>query len=354
MKVPKPRIAVGLSGGLDSTVAAYLLHRQGWEVVGFTLKFLPDENRCCDHEGIARAKKLCARLAVPHYVFDVTKEFERRVIDYFVRSYLCGSTPNPCAVCNREIRFGWFLRKAESLGAEFLATGHYARVAPVGGGLTFARGKDRKKSQEYFLAMIDPATLDRLVFPLGDTTKKEAAELAEREGLLFARRPESQDICFTGEEGYPGFLEERLGGRLPPPGPIRDLRGNYLGEHRGIHRYTPGQRRGLGVSAARPLYVIKIEAATNTVFLGDREETLKSGFGVSSLNWFYPPGDYHGVAVKIRRESPLLPCSLTRDGDGGFCRLHRKVSAPAPGQLAVFYDGEKVIAGGWIDEAGKI
>ena len=350
----KLKVAVGLSGGVDSTVAAYLLREQGYDVVGVTLKFQPGENRCCDLDSITQARHLCYKLALPYYVFDVEEEFRREVIDYFIHSYLTGNTPNPCAVCNRQIRFGWFIEKVKSFGIDLLATGHYARIVDIGNKLYLSRGKDKKKSQEYFLGMIDPKILDRLIFPLGEMTKNEVKRLAEQAGLMFIPRPESQDVCFAEGRGYAEFLEKRLAGSEPRTGPIKDLRGNILGEHRGIHRFTYGQRRGLGVTSARPLYVVDIDSKTNTVVLGEKKDTLKNSFFVSSLNWFYTPGDYRNIAVKVRRESPPLPCSLVRDDKRTVCRLEKEVSAPTPGQLAVFYDGDNVIAGGWIEKSEPI
>ncbi|MBU2473347.1 MAG: 7-cyano-7-deazaguanine synthase, partial [Candidatus Omnitrophica bacterium] len=198
----KKRIAVGLSGGVDSSVAAYLLKKKGWEVVGFTLKFHPQENRCCDSESLEQAERLCHRLKIPHYLLDASGMFQKKIIDYFIESYLNGQTPNPCAFCNRFIKFGVFLDKIKSLGIDYLATGHYARLGRKGKDYFFRKAKDGNKSQEYFLALVKPEILKSLVFPLGGYTKPQVKRIAKTKKLLFKERKESQDVCFVKDKTY--------------------------------------------------------------------------------------------------------------------------------------------------------
>ncbi|MEI8348603.1 MAG: tRNA 2-thiouridine(34) synthase MnmA [Candidatus Omnitrophota bacterium] len=346
----KKKIAVGLSGGIDSSFAAYLLVRQGWDVVGFTLKFYPQENRCCDLDSLYEAQRLCHKLGIPHYVIDAGELFKKEIIAYFIESYLKGMTPNPCAFCNRFIKFGYFLEKAKSLGIDYVATGHYARIAKKKDVFLLKRAKDNKKSQEYFLSLIKPAVLGKLVFPLGNYLKEEVKKIVQKEKVIFKPRKESQDICFVEEQSYAHFIEKNTCDFKRYEGDIRHVNGTALGKHKGIYRFTYGQRGGLGIGWSEPLYVAAIDARTNTVVVGEKKYLYKDIFLVQSLNWFSPPEKYRTIKVKIRYNSPWYDCRLKIDGQVVTVSLKEKVAAITPGQIAVFYHNDMVVGAGIISK----
>ncbi|MDD5584385.1 MAG: tRNA 2-thiouridine(34) synthase MnmA, partial [Candidatus Omnitrophica bacterium] len=238
----KKKIAVGLSGGVDSSVAAYLLRRQGYQVVGFTLKFLPQDNRCCDLDSLYQAQRLCQKLDIPHYVLDVNDLFEKAIVRDFVDKYLQGLTPNPCALCNRFIKFGFFFDKLKALKCDYLATGHYARIGKARGRFYLKCGKDKKKTQEYFLSLINPHVLPHVIFPLGNYTKERVKNIALQEKLLFKERKESQDICFVTERPYSKFISQHIQDAARYQGALRHVNGKLLGTHKGIYCFTYGQR----------------------------------------------------------------------------------------------------------------
>lgn len=344
----KKRIAVGLSGGVDSSLAAYLLKREGWDVVGFTLKFYPEENRCCDLDSLDQARRLCYELDIPHYVLDVGELFQKEIIGYFVNSYLQGLTPNPCAYCNRLIKFGSFLEKLQSLGINHLATGHYARLVKKGKTYLLKSGKDSKKSQEYFLALLNPSALKHLVFPLGNYTKAEVKRIARDKKIIFKERKESQDVCFVREKSYPEFIEKNCSDYYKYSGQIKHLNGEVLGRHKGIYHYTYGQRSGLGLAWKEPLYVIGIDSKDNSIIVGERNYLSKDTFTVESLNWLYPFKQYKSITVRVRYNSPVSACSLDIRGSKAEVKLTKKIDAIAPGQLAAFYHKDLLLGGGII------
>lgn len=344
----KKRIAVGLSGGIDSSFAAYLLKKKGWDVVGFTLKFYPEENRCCDLDSLDQARDLCHKLDIAHYTIDVGDLFQKEIINYFLDSYLQGLTPNPCAYCNRLIKFGSFFKKLKSLGFDYLATGHYARVIKKGKNYLLKSGKDSKKSQEYFLALLDPLVLKHLVFPLGNYTKTEVKRIAKRKKIIYKQRKESQDVCFVKEKNYPEFIENNRSDYYKYSGEIKHISGKVLGRHKGIYQYTYGQRSGLGVAWKEPLYVISIDAKDNSVIVGERNFLKKDTFIVNSLNWLYPFKQYKDLSVRVRYNSPACKCSLKINGETAQVKLAKKIEAIASGQLAAFYHKDLLLGGGII------
>ncbi|MDD5194755.1 MAG: tRNA 2-thiouridine(34) synthase MnmA [Candidatus Omnitrophica bacterium] len=346
----KTKIAVGLSGGIDSSFAAYLLKRKGYDVVGFTLKFLPRDNRCCDLDSLYQAQRLCQKLDIPHYVLDVDDLFNKEIVRYFINSYLQGLTPNPCAFCNRLIKFGLFFEKAKALGCDYLATGHYARIVKLRGRYSLQEAKDKKKSQEYFLSLINPQILPRLIFPLGNYTKGRVKIISAKEKLLFKERKESQDICFVTEKPYSKFIAQHLQDTRCYEGAVRHVNGNILGKHKGIYCFTYGQREGLGISWKVPLYVIDIDPAANTVIVGEREYLYRDSFSVKNCNWFIEPVRYKKIKVKVRYNSPLFDCALSFGGTSVHVALKEKISAIAPGQVAAFYHNDILLGGGIIEK----
>ncbi|MFH1877158.1 MAG: tRNA 2-thiouridine(34) synthase MnmA [Candidatus Omnitrophota bacterium] len=350
----KKKIAVGLSGGVDSSVAAYLLKRQGWEVVGFTLKFNPQDNRCCDTESLYQVKRLAAMLDIMHYTLDVNDVFSEGVVRYFLDSYLTGLTPNPCVFCNRLIKFGTFFDKAKSLGCEHLATGHYVRLVKRSGRYLFRQARDKKKSQEYFLSLVNPSILPRLVFPLGNYQKETVKTIAREKNLLFKERKESQDVCFVPQKSYASFIKQHISIPGMYQGVIRHVNGQVLGHHKGIYYFTYGQREGLGISWKAPLYVARIDSRDNTVYVGERKYLERKTFRVGSLNWFLPKlakkGILKNVAVKIRYNASPSACECQIDKIGVTVVLQVPVSAITPGQIAAFYRGDTLLGAGIIEK----
>ncbi len=345
----KRRIAVGLSGGIDSSVSTYLLKKSGWEVVGFTLKFYPEENRCCDLDSLNQAKQLCYSLDVPHYTLDVSELFRRKIVDYFMESYLKGQTPNPCVYCNRFIKFGIFLDKVKALDIDYLATGHYLRLAKAKGKYFLREAKDKKKSQEYFLSLVKPEVLNSLVFPLGNYKKTQVKKIAKDKKLNFVPRKESQDVCFIGNKFYYQFIRDNIPNSESYCGDIRHLNGDILGKHRGIYHYTYGQRAGLGVAHKHPLYVAAIDSQSKTVIVADKAKIYRDEFVVRCLNWFADPGK-RKIKVKVRYNSKKVTCRLDLKESLVKVKLSDKIEAITPGQIAVFYDRDRVLGAGTIAE----
>ena len=339
------RVAVAMSGGVDSAV---VLARSLPNAIGVTLRLWldpdgPDSERaCCSPDAVIVARETCHRLGVPHVTLDLRQEFRRAVVDRFVEGYARGETPNPCIRCNGSFRFGRLLAFARRAGADRLATGHYARIVEHRGRRLLARGGDPAKDQSYMLAALDPARLDRIAFPLGAQTKAETRAEAERVGLAVAHRTESQEACFLAGDDYRAFLERR--GLDPVEGPLVDEAGRELGRHEGYWRFTPGQRRGLGVSAAEPLYALRSDARTNTVVVGPREAlgrsevTAKGRLHVS----------VERVEAKLRHRSEGVPAAVQTTAAGFRLELDRPVYGVAPGQTAVLYEGDAVVGAGLI------
>ncbi|HRT27521.1 MAG TPA: tRNA 2-thiouridine(34) synthase MnmA [Syntrophales bacterium] len=346
------KVLVAMSGGVDSTVAAFLLKEQGYDIAGVTmnlrLKGVGDESaRCCGPDVLEDARRVCERLGVAHHVVDYARELEERVVSRFVREYRRGRTPNPCVDCNRHLKFGSLLGKAVAMGFDFLATGHYARIDRAGGGCLLRRPRDRRKDQTYFLYSIPRDALRRIIFPLAPFTKEEVRRIAARAGLPLAEKKESQDICFVTQKNYGAFISQRIDGIRP--GPITDLAGKKVGEHRGIVFYTVGQRSGLRVSAGRPLYVVSIDPAGNRIVVGEKEDVLARGLIAGDINALVE--EWPAVAYgKLRYRKKEEPCRVSVEGRKLRVMFEEKQEAITPGQSVVLYDGDVVLGGGVIEE----
>jgi tRNA-specific 2-thiouridylase len=353
-----------MSGGVDSSVAAALLRRQGRKVIGVTMNLfsLPKEDcarddlrSCCGWKAQEDANRVAVSLGIAHFVVDFRREFERSVIEDFGREYARGRTPNPCIRCNRFLKFGLLLERIGALGAETVATGHYARVTfdPGSGRWLLRKGVDADKDQSYFLYSLTQAQLSRTLFPVGELTKTEVRRLAAEFGLPVAHKGESQEICFIPDDDYPRFLQERFPEAFRP-GPIVDRTGKVIGRHEGIARFTVGQRSGLGIAAPRPLYVLAVDAATNTVVAGENRDLPRTRLLVEDANWISIEAlnAPRAVKVKVRYRQVEASAMIVPEADG---RVRVEFETPqraiAPGQAAVFYDGDIVVGGGLIARA---
>ncbi|HEX7280018.1 MAG TPA: tRNA 2-thiouridine(34) synthase MnmA [Solirubrobacterales bacterium] len=349
------RLAVAMSGGVDSAVAALLAREEGAEVVGVTVKLWSDPETdgakaCCSPEAVLGARGLAHQLGIPHFTLDLEEDFRRRVVDRFIGGYAEGSTPNPCILCNGEVRLAAMVDLAERVGAGRLLTGHYARIVEDAEGPLLAAAADKAKDQSYMLAALPPELLGRLGFPLTELTKPEVREIAARHGLsTVARKAESQDLCFLAGQGKRGFLR-RHGGLREHEGAIVDSSGRTLGRHRGHHDFTVGQRRGLGVSAPEALYVLATDAATNTVTVGTRAELEKRSVRVRDAVLHRDGREVD--AVKLRYRSRVLPATVSAAGKGRHSSLEVDLAegfpGVAPGQTAVLMSGERIVGHGTI------
>ena len=354
----KGRIVIGLSGGVDSSAAAALLQQQGWEVVGITLKLWPQdcvsraEDKCCGPQAVMDPRAVAHKLGLPFYLVDEAEDFQKEVIQYFADEYRAGRTPNPCVMCNEKLKFGTLIRRARQLGAEHIATGHYARVergAP-GGRHLLRRGRDPRKDQSYFLFSLRQDQLARAVFPLGELDKAATREVARGSALKTADKEESMEICFVPDNDYGGFLQ-KAGLVRKHRGEIVDTHGRVLGQHDGIEFFTIGQRRGLGLSSPRPLYVVDLDAAANRVVVGDESALERGEFMLGRCNWIpwaEPPAKFEALA-KIRYNHPGTPATIRPRADGAaHVTLHTPQRAITPGQACVLYQDDLVLGGGWI------
>jgi tRNA-specific 2-thiouridylase len=353
----KPRVVVGMSGGVDSSAAATLLQQQGYDVIGITLKLWPQdclsraEDKCCGPQAVMDARAVCHRLGIPFYLVDEAEAFQQQVIAYFAEEYRAGRTPNPCVMCNDRLKFGTLLQRARQLGAGHIATGHYARVERRDDGrYLLRRGCDPWKDQSYFLFSLRQSQLAHTLFPLGGLRKQETRETARQAKLKTAGKQESMEICFVPDNDYGRFLEQsRLAERHA--GEIVDLGGRVLGRHDGIEFYTIGQRRGLRVSAPRALYVIDLDPERNRVIVGDESALQSDEFVVERCNWipFEQPAATITATVQIRYRHSGVPAEVTPLSDGrARVRLHEPQRAVTPGQACVFYQDDLVVGGGWI------
>ena len=350
----KKRVVVAMSGGVDSSVAAALLLKKGYDVSGITMCFnLPDhprsEPRCCGASAITDARRVSALLGIRHYVLNFSREMENEVIADFIREYQGGRTPNPCVRCNEFIKFGALLKKAMALEADYLATGHYARIIK-NGSCHLLKARDKKKDQSYFLYRFNQERLRRIIFPLGGHTKDAVKKLAKRMKLGVAEKKESQEICFI-PRNYRIFLKERIRPSLFRPGRILDDKGNVIGTHQGIALYTIGQREGLGISCGCPVYVSDIDAADNIIRVSNRRGLYRRRFIVKDL--VFPSGApkrKRRLGVRVRYLTPEVSADLEPFKDRARVLLGEPVFAITPGQSAVFYDKERVVGGGVIEE----
>lgn len=346
------KVVVGLSGGVDSSVAAATLHRQGYDVVGLTLWLMRGKGQCCS-EGMVDAARLCEELEIPYHVVDSREVFDKYIVDYLVSGYSAGITPLPCSQCNKAVKFGPMLGYARAeLGIETIATGHYARITldPETGRYQLRRAIDLNKDQSYFLYDLDQEVLAHTIFPLGNQPKTETRRMAADFGLHTAEKPESQDLCLIEAHGsMRTFLDKYL---TPRPGDIIDQSGQVLGQHDGIHHYTIGQRRGIGIAAERPLYVIGIDAGKNQVIVGDRDAIQKREFTGHRVNWvsIAAPATPIRAEVQIRYRSTATACTVIPLAES---RVKVVFDEPqlsvTPGQAAVWYQGDLLLGGGVIE-----
>jgi tRNA-uridine 2-sulfurtransferase len=353
------RVVVAMSGGVDSSVAAALLAHAGHDVIGLSMQ-LYDQSEgesgfgsCCSLDDLHDAGRVARRLNIPHYIVNFEHEFQRTVVANFVGEYVAGRTPIPCSHCNSDLKFSTLLDRSRAFEAEVVATGHYARIGidPETGHQILLRGRDAAKDQSYFLFSLTQAQLARASFPVGDLSKDAVRDVARRLGLPVAEKPDSQEICFVPDGDYAAFIE-RNAGDLDSDGAIINQAGDVLGRHGGIHRFTVGQRKGLGIASAEPLYVLQLRPSEKTVVVGSRCELERTGLTASRVNWITgaPPAVPLRVTVQIRHRHQPAPATVWALDDG---RAAVEFNAPAmaitPGQAAVFYDGDVVIGGGWID-----
>jgi tRNA-uridine 2-sulfurtransferase len=359
------RVLVAMSGGVDSSVAAAMLREAGYDVVGVAMRLAPEapnsgarrRGTCCSHDDFEDARRVAERMDFPFYVVDLRAEFSARVVDNFLSEYLAGRTPNPCVMCNREIKFDRLWQRARALEADFVATGHYARIErDAAARFHLMRAADESKDQSYFLFSLTQEQLSRTIFPLGATTKSEVRRRARALGLANADKPESQEICFVPDGAYARFVERHAPGGALRPGRVVDSAGRELARHGGVHRFTVGQRRGLGIAAGEPLYVRAIDSLSGDVTVGTRGELGARGLLAREVSMIDPGRwDAQGAAVevKIRYRHPALAATLALGADGRAEVRFQSGAGPAvtPGQACVFYRGGEVLGGGFIERA---
>lgn len=372
----KIKVAVGLSGGVDSSVAAKILVDQGYDVIGFMMKFWSDatcgvsrDNACCDQKSVEDAKRVAEKIGIPVYLIDAREQFKLDVADYFVDEYKNLRTPNPCVVCNKKIKFGWFLDFAKSVGCQYVATGHYARIirGSTNTNYKLLKGIDSKKDQSYFLHQLDQEQLSHVIFPVGEYTKEHVRALAKGWGLPVAEKRESQEVCFIMDKDYRDFLRRQIPAEYFKPGKIVDKSGNIVGKHDGLINYTIGQRKGIeqiinpNVKCQmsnekldkQPLYVIGFDIEKNELIVGSDEEIFKKEMTVRDVAWINPEFELEAknplsVSVKIRYRSEAAPAIIKIEDDKIKVIFKESQRAITPGQSAVFYDDEEVLGGGVI------
>lgn len=353
------KVVVGMSGGVDSSVAAYLLKEQGYDVIGVTMQIWQDEEQatqeenggCCGLSAVDDARRVAAALEIPYYVMNFKKEFKENVIDYFVEEYQNGRTPNPCIACNRYVKWESLLQRSLSIGAEYIATGHYARVVQLENGrYTLRRSATLAKDQTYALYNLTQEQLKRTLMPVGKYTKDEVRAIAEKINLRIANKPDSQDICFVPDGDYATYIEEEAGVKIPE-GNFVLTDGTVLGRHKGITHYTVGQRKGLGLALGYPAFVLEIRPETNEVVIGTKEESMTTQLRARNLNFMAVEDltEPLHVFTKIRYNHKGAWCTIEKTGeDEVLCTFDEPQRAVTPGQAVVFYDGEYVLGGGTI------
>jgi len=352
-------VVVGMSGGVDSSVAAMLLKKQGYNVIGVTMQIwqdsaAPHEGGCCGITAVDDARRVAAQIGIPYYVLDFQDEFRKSVIDYFTAEYLAGRTPNPCIACNRYVKWEALLRRSLEIGADYIATGHYARIETLDNGRYAIRNSvTAAKDQTYALYNLTQKQLSKTLFPIGDYSKDEIRAMAEEAGLMVAHKPDSQDICFVPDNDYAGFITKEAPDRVPPAGNFVDKDGNILGRHKGITHYTIGQRRGLEITAGHRVFVTDIRTDTNEVVIGENEDIFTTEVVCDNVNFMSIEGLNSGEQIKVKAK-----IRYNHGGEFGtiealgddrvICRFDKPVRAATPGQAMVFYDGEYVLGGGTI------
>ena len=356
----KSKVVVGMSGGVDSSVAAYLLKEQGYEVIGVTMQVWQEEDPlqqaqqggCCGLSAVEDARRVAEILEIPYYVMNFRQEFKEKVMDYFVEEYLRGRTPNPCIACNRYVKWESLLQRSLEIGADYIATGHYARVDRLDNGRFAIRNSvTAQKDQTYALYNLTQEQLARTLMPVGEYTKEEIRQIAQQQGLPVAHKPDSQEICFIPDHDYAAFIDREAAGRVPPPGDFVTEDGQVLGQHKGITHYTIGQRKGLNLAMGRRVFVTRIRPQTNQVVLGENEDTFTRQVLCDQVNYMVVEDltEPKRVMAKIRYNHGGAPCVIEKQQDGKvLCRFDEPVRASTPGQAVVFYDGEYVLGGGTI------
>lgn len=352
----KKKVAIGMSGGVDSSVAAYLLKEQGYEVIGVTMQIWQEEDPlelaenggCCGLSAVDDARRVADMLGIPYYVLNFKREFKEHVIDYFMDEYIHARTPNPCIACNRYVKWEALLNRAMELGCDYIATGHYARVCKLENGrYTLRKSAAIRKDQTYALYNLTQEQLSKTLMPAGEYDKEEIRKLAEEIGLLVAKKPDSQEICFIPDHDYASYIERETG-RHFPQGNFVDINGNILGRHKGIIHYTIGQRKGLGLSLGSPVFVVDIRPDTNEVVIGTNEDTFCDRLLADQVNFMSIPGltGESSVTAKIRYSHQGAPCKIKMVGDDKIvCHFEEPVRAVTPGQAVVFYQNDLVVGG---------
>ena len=342
---------IAMSGGVDSSVAAYLCKKAGYECIGATMRLIKlDNSKCCSVDDVEDARNVARELGIPYYVFDFSDEFEEKVIEKFVKAYESGLTPNPCIECNRHLKFDKLLSRMLEIGYDCVATGHYARIEEENGRFLLKKATDESKDQSYVLYSMTQEQLAHTVFPLGSLKKSETREIAEKNGFVNAKKHESQDICFVPDGDYAAFIEKYRGKKYKC-GNFVDKSGRILGEHKGIIRYTVGQRKGLGLSLPAPMYVLEKNVDRNEVVLCSNEELFSSRLDADNVNWiaYGNPPEVIPARVKIRYNQKEEPARIFVTGEASVhIEFEKPQRAVAKGQAAVFYDGDTVIGGGTI------
>ena len=353
------RIVVAMSGGVDSSVAALSLVEEGHEVIGISMQLYDQQHGeshfggCCSIDDLHDARRTASQLGIRHYIVNFEKQFNETVVSTFVREYSVGRTPIPCVQCNGDLKFSHLLERATALGADYIATGHYVRLAKLAhfGQVTLRKGVDPTKDQSYFLFSLTQNQLTRTKFPIGHLTKEEVRSKARASGLAVAGKPDSQELCFVPDGKTSNFVEERAP-TVPQPGPIRNSSGLEIGHHTGLHRYTVGQRKGLGLSTSIPLYVLELDSARNSLTVGPRGELERTELTASKVNWIAgpPPDSSRPITARIRHRHPEASATLALlPGNRVSVAFDEPQLAVAPGQAVVFYDADTVLGGGWID-----